>query len=296
MPKPTSLGQTQIDEFIQRGSLLISDCFSREAAQEITDRAYIRLGYDKNDSATWEKSRVHMPSLTGFDCATFAPKAWAAIGDLLGGFDRIHTPCSWSDALIVNFSDGAGQPWQEPAASVGGWHKDGDFFRHYLDSPEQGLLVLVLWSDIGHEGGGTFIAPDSLAPVARFFAAHPEGVLPNEIPFRPLIDECREFAEITGKVGDVILCHPFLLHASSRNKSGIPRFLTNPPVSLREPMRFDRAQPDEFSPVERVVLNALGTNHFAFNPTGSRERIVPERAQREMKEKEIERERLAKNG
>ncbi len=296
MSRPSSLSQTQIDEFIQHGSLLISDCFTREAAQEITNRAFVRLGYDKNDPATWEKSRVHMPSLSGFDCAEFAPKAWAAIGDLLGGFERVHTPCHWSDALIVNFSDGVTQPWQEPSAAVHGWHKDGDFFRHYLDSPEQGLLVLVLWSDIETQGGGTFIASDSLAPVARFFAAHPEGILPNEIPFRPLIEECREFAEVTGRVGDVILCHPFLLHASSRNHSGIPRFLTNPPVSLREPMQFDRANAEDFSPVERVVLNALGAERYAFTPTGSRERIVPERAQREAAEKEIERQRLAKKG
>eukprot|EP01051_Picozoa_sp_SAG22_P018948 SAG22_NODE_3348_length_1764_cov_2.810210_1_plen_40_part_10 len=39
-------------------------------------------------------------------------------------------------------------------------------FRHYLDSAEQGLLLLVLWGDIGHQGGGTFIAPDSVEKVA----------------------------------------------------------------------------------------------------------------------------------
>ena len=54
----------------------------------------------------------------------------------------------WSDGFIINFGLGADQPWQPPSPEVSGWHKDGDFFRHFLDSPEQGLLTIVVWSDI----------------------------------------------------------------------------------------------------------------------------------------------------
>ena len=61
-----------------------------------------------------------------------------------------------------------------PRGSVG-WHKDGDFFRHFLDSPEQGLLTFVLWSDIEPRGGGTFVAADSVPVVARTLAAAPGG-------------------------------------------------------------------------------------------------------------------------
>jgi len=296
MPISTFLSPAQIDEFVQRGHITLSDCFSREAAQEITDRAFVRLGYDKNDPATWAQARVHMPPLTEYDCAEFAPKAWAAMCDLLGGEERVQKPCRWSDALIANFAEGTDRPWQGPSASVGGWHKDGDFFRHYLDSPEQGLLVLVIWSDIAHRGGGTLIAPDSIPLVARFFAEHPEGVLPNDMPFRRMIEECREFIEVTGRTGDVVLCHPFLLHTSSQNLSGVARFLTNPPVSLREPADFNRARAEDYSPAERVVLNALGVERLEFSPTGSRARIVPERVKREQAATEVERRRLAAAG
>ena len=34
------------------------------------------------------------------------------------------------------------------SAQAGGWHKDGWMFRHFLDSAEQGLLVLVIYNDI----------------------------------------------------------------------------------------------------------------------------------------------------
>jgi hypothetical protein len=41
-----------------------------------------------------------------------------------------------------------------------------DFFRHFLDSPEQALLTLVLWTDMLPKGGGTFVAADSVPVVA----------------------------------------------------------------------------------------------------------------------------------
>jgi hypothetical protein len=61
------------------------------------------------------------------------------------------------------------------AVTIGrGWHKDGDFFRHFLVSAEQALLTFVLWTDMLHKGGGTFVAADSVPVVARFLAEHPD--------------------------------------------------------------------------------------------------------------------------
>jgi hypothetical protein len=42
-------------------------------------------------------------------------------------------------------------------------------------------------------------------------------------------------------------------------------------------MRFDRADPTAFSPVERAVLRALGVERLDFRPLVSRERVVPQR-------------------
>ena len=74
--------------------------------------------------------------------------------DLLGGEDRIDAASSaWGDAFIVNLgvpppADPAapapasmyGTPAPTPA-SLTNWHVDGDFFVHFLDSPEQGQTV-----------------------------------------------------------------------------------------------------------------------------------------------------------
>lgn len=128
----------------------------------------------------------------------FAPKAWGAICDLLGGEERIKQPCTWGDGFIANLGIGADRPWEPPSPRVPGWHKDGDFFRHFLDSPEQGLLTIVLWSDIHPRGGGTFLAADSVGPVARLLADHPEGVLPQDYDYAPLLAQCDDFVETTG--------------------------------------------------------------------------------------------------
>ena len=75
----------------------------------------------------------------------------------------------------------------------------------------------------------------------------------------------------------MVLLHPFILHAASQNPSGRARFITNPPISLKEPMNFNRDNPSQFSPVEQAVLRALDLSRLDFQLTATREQIVPER-------------------
>jgi ectoine hydroxylase-related dioxygenase (phytanoyl-CoA dioxygenase family) len=234
-----------------------------------------------------------MPSLRHVEVADFAPRVWRAACQLLGGEDRIEQPYTWGSGFIANLGVGADRPWQPPSASSPDWHKDGDFFRHFLDSPEQGLLTIVLWSDIDERGGGTFIAPDSVAPVARLLEQEREGVLPDDLPYDELIAQCSTFVETTGRLGDVVLMHPFMLHAVSQNHRGTARFITNPPIALRQPMDFDRPDPEDQSPVERAVLRALGVERLDYEPTAAREDVVPERVLRQERMREEEQARLA---
>lgn len=290
------LTDEQAEHFLSKGYVVIRECFSREAAEEHTKHLWTRLGYDPDDRSTWAEATIHMPTRQRFDIKDFAPKAWGAVCDLLGGEERITQPYTWGDGFIVNLYQGADRPWTPASPDSPGWHKDGDFFRHFLDSPEQGLLTLVLWSDVRHQGGATFVAADSVGPVARYLAEHPEGVLPTEFPIRDLIGQCSEFVEATGQVGDVFLLHPYILHAKAQNVLRLPRFITNPPVHLREPMRFDRENPEDFSLVEKAVLRGLGVDRYAFAPTAPREDVVPERVRRQERMRAEEDARLAAAG
>jgi hypothetical protein len=284
----------QAEQFLQRGFILLHDCFTRETAEQWISRAWRRLEYDPNNPATWVKPRVQMPNANRVTWEEFSPKAWAAAADLAGGRDRLEQPCHIADGFVINFGIRKDQPWQDPSPTSPGWHKDGDFFRHFLDSPEQGLLTLAYWTDVEPRGGGTFVACDSVGPVARYLAAHPEGTVLHEFGFGSLVKECKDFMDTTPcRVGDIYLLHPFILHAGSQNLSGKPRFLTNHPIHLKEPMNFNRPNPDEFSLIERAILRGLGVDRFDFKPTGQRGRVVSERERLAKITLEQEKKRLA---
>jgi hypothetical protein len=294
-----TLTAAQRESFLSHGFVHLEQVVDLDLVRSWTDQMWIRLGYDPQDPSTWKEAKVHMPTLASVPVAQAAPVAAAAIAELCGGEDRILQP-NWSDAFIANFHLGRGKSWVPPGPAADGWHKDGDFFRHFLDSPEQALLVIVLWSDVLPTGGATFIAPDSIPGIARYLADHPEGVSPQgdggayggAFPFKDIIGSCRDFREATGRAGDVYLLHPFTLHASSYNALGLPRMITNPPVSLKEPMCFDRSNQEDYSLVELKTLRALGVDRYDFTATGSRERLIPTRVHRQKRMREEEEARL----
>jgi hypothetical protein len=295
--QPRLLSAEQIEQFITDGYVIIREAFPREVAREWVEYGFNRLGWDQNDPTTWKEPRVHLAATRRVDVREFAPKVWDATCDLLGGEERIRTPFQFTDGFIFNLGIGADKPWEPPSSPlVKGWHKDGDFFRHFLDSPEQGLLCIACWSDMVHRGGGTFIAPDSVGAVARYLAKHPEGVHPLQVSFGDLIHECSKFVELTGSPGDVVLHHPYMLHSTSQNVLLVPRVIINPPVQLLEPMTFNRENAEDFSPVELAVLRGLGVERLDFKATAPRERIIPPRIAEQQKRMEEEKARLAETG
>jgi hypothetical protein len=287
------LTDEQAGHFLERGFVTVRGAFDAAAARRWLDEAWIRFGYDRDDPGSWAEKRIHLAARSHVDAGEFAPAAWRAAMDLVGGEERVVLPWKWGNSFIANLGVGGDRPWQPPSPAAGGWHKDGDFFRHFLDSPEQALLTLVLWTDMLPRGGGTFVAADSVPVVARFLAGHPEGVLPGDFDYAALIGQCRDFVEMTGEAGDVVLLHPFTLHATSQNVLGVARIITNPALTLREPMNFRRPDPDGHSLVEQAVLRGLGAGGLDFAPTVPRERVVPDRVRRQQEREAAENARLA---
>ena len=312
-PRPSSpvLSEADIQHFLSHGWVKLPACFTREQAAAITSSVWTRLGMSPTDKATWAAERTNMPWHQAFSVAAFAPKAWAGICELLGGAARISAASgTWRDSFIVNLGTPAGEGKAVPGEKLFGWHVDGDFFVHYLDSPEQALLVIPLFTDIGPAAGGTMLCPGAIKRVARHLEMHPEGVSPRMTPralnpsmeqektrlswFNELAKECKEegFVEATGEAGDVYLLHPLMLHSASNNALRVPRIITNPPVSLREPFCFDREDESQYSVVERKTLRELGKSRLeGWKIQGARDRIVPERVrvQERMKREELER-------
>lgn len=168
MANSYKLSQEQIDHFMRFGYVRVPDCFSKAKANGWAGDVWSRLGYSPTDKSTWANEMTWMGDTKEEAVKTFAPKAWAAICELLGGEDRVAPEsATWNDALIVNLGSPESEgKWPNPA-DLPGWHVDGDFFTHFLDSPEQALLVIPLFSDIQDRAGGTMVCPDALNFIAQ---------------------------------------------------------------------------------------------------------------------------------
>jgi hypothetical protein len=280
MPNNVEFGLTtaEIEQFVTRGFVVVQDAIRRSVREEWFARGLQRMSRVRKVPDNGIIELTHTRSEFLHDVA---PRAWKAVTQLVGGEDRIAAQ-EVRDDFNLNTQTVAEEEWLPPERLATGWHIDGDYFKRFLDSPEQGLLCLILWSDVSAKEGGTFLACDSIGKVARLLLANPQGLDPR--PFTSLYKECEDFVEITGGAGDVILCHPFMIHAPSPKTRNHVRLLTNPPIPLLEPMQFNRPDAADFSPVERCILRSLGVERLDYCHDRSRELFEPWRRAREIAE------------
>ncbi|KAK7957647.1 hypothetical protein PG988_012495 [Apiospora saccharicola] len=309
-----TLTPEQVASFLRHGFLRIPGAIPPETCDRWTAQVWPRLGMDPSDQSTWHTERSHMPKLHMEPARDLAPLAWQAICELCGGEDRIVMPGGgmWTDAFIVNL----GKPdtpkdKKVPPRELTNWHVDGDFFVHFLDSPEQALLVIPCWDDVGENAGATWICDEGPRRIGKLLYDHPEGLNPMLNPRhearRPAFEYSvpnkivqsasdSSFHEMTGKKGDVILMHPLMLHSASVNHH-------QPPVSLRSPFQFDRADPSTYSLVElKTMRDLLGQQDIDmaalrnWKPTATREMFRPDRMAAQEKKRDAEIARLRARG
>jgi len=293
----------QVEQFVDRGWVRLEQAIPRDialAAQDVVWRHVEKRGVLKHDPDTWTVPMVHLKE--GYTDPEFqrcnTARLTGAVEDLVGpgrllrrvvyGETEDTLPYGW---WPVNFSVGAESPWDVPTE---GWHWDGIQFRHYVDSPDQGLLCLCVFSDIGPRGGATLVAEGSHKLVARFLAGQPDGieigdairqvnrshpwlaeltgaaeepdpgVSPPDRIERFMGRTCEDgegnrlrVVETTARAGDVYLCHPFLYHAASQNHLRVPRFMCNRTMPLRDRLQLRRADKSGESPLERSIRLAI---------------------------------------
>jgi len=162
----------QVTHFMKHGYLRLESCFTPSQASAWTSTVWTRLAFSPTDKSTWTTERTNMPWHTRIPISTFAPKAWGAICEIVGGESRItESSKSWNDGFIVNLGSEENEGKEVDMKGLDGWHVDGDFFVHFLDSAEQGLLVIPLFTDIVENGGGTAICTDGLGKIVRYLVS-----------------------------------------------------------------------------------------------------------------------------
>jgi hypothetical protein len=293
------LSEAQVEHFIEYGYVKLPEAYPREKALAVQDYVWQQVekqGVLRNDRSTWTIPRVHLREAYSTpvfqECAT--QRLADAIEDLIGHGRWAKRGSYKTDGWgwwPVNFAVGADKPWDVPTE---GWHWDGQQFRHYVDSPDQGLLLLCVFSDVAEHAGGTVVVEGSHNLIARYLQRFPDGIehktaLSDFKTSHPWIAELvgqsvdgeqagngnrierfmstytdadgtrLRVAETTAAAGDVFLCHPFLYHASAQNLSGVPRFMCNRTTPLKERMNFHRSD-GAYSPVELSIRKALKIN------------------------------------
>ncbi|WP_230487282.1 phytanoyl-CoA dioxygenase family protein [Nocardioides anomalus] len=146
-----------------------------------------------------------------------------------------------------------------------GWHVEGSYASEHgpgwwtnVFSRERLLLVLFLFSDVAAEDAPTRIRVGSHVDVPAVLAPYGErGAPPHELG--PLVDRAsadRPVVLATGRLGDVFVCHPFLVHAAQPHHGRRPRLLGQPGLAPVVPVRLDRAE-EESSVLETTIRDAL---------------------------------------
>jgi hypothetical protein len=180
------LTEEQVEFFIGNNWLKLDGAVPVALCAEWVAAACELNGIDLSDPATWPKRNNFVSAGLSGEMAQLAPRLYAAITQLVGGAERMRDPAlSIDSGLVANWDRGADSPWVEPGfgseyeqksgGECGGCHVDGDF-NHFVDSPETGLQVFILWGDVEYQAGPTYIAPDSPKHITRVLLENPQGL------------------------------------------------------------------------------------------------------------------------
>lgn len=250
------LSKADLEQFVELGHCKVEQAFderlARRARARVWERIELRTAIREHDRSTWPpfydpEDHIDAPEVI----ACFTDRLAAAIEQLVG-VGRWAGRRRWG-LWPINFALGADQPYALPTQ---GYHIDGNWFRHTLDCPRQGLHVIGLFTDIGPRGGGTIVAQGSHKMTARVLARHPDGLPHRELFDAVLADPIGDLLEVNGATGDVFLGHPFLFHTRGMNHSGRVRIMSNTEAGLKQPMQLARTD-GEHSILEESIRRAI---------------------------------------
>ncbi len=248
------LSEQRCAEFADRGIICLRGAFTGEDAARMRRRVWARLsrfGVREDDPSTWSAMVLTGLSKSIKRDAVFtaagSPAVTGAVDHLLGLREWTRPP-DWG-TILVTFPQ-PGQPWALPAKS---WHTDYGFDLDPL--PLFGVKVFAFISDVGPRSGGTLAIAGSHRVVARYARSNPpdyhrdrhvmERFLRHDDWFRALsrpggetgrterfLDRDHQadgitvrVTELTGKPGDVVLTHPWVLHSGAPNTGSYPRMM-----------------------------------------------------------------------
>jgi hypothetical protein len=153
------LSAAEVDQFVDRGFVLLKRAFSTAAAAAARDFLWRRLEADgiTYDPDTWTRrtgiADVYTDDSSPWD-QVITPRLSRAIDQLCGQGRTKSFGCGW---WVVTYPGISTPPW----GVDGTWHVDGSGYRHHVCSPEIGLLPIFIFNKLGPTDGGTVLSPGS---------------------------------------------------------------------------------------------------------------------------------------
>lgn len=256
-----ALDAASINDFINDGFVRLDGAFSKQLAEEARRILWRDTGCDPDDRSTWTRPVIRLGQYSQ------EPFLKAANGAVLNeALDQLVGRGRWYPRGALGTFPVRFPSEKDPGDT--GWHIDVSFglespdfmeWRANVYSRGRALLMLFLFSDVGADDAPTRLRAGSHLDIARQLAPAGEaGLTLRELAADGFAGSAgRREVLATGEAGTVYLCHPFLVHSAQPHRGTQPRFMAQPPLLPREPIRLDRTDA-EHSPVERAILNALG--------------------------------------
>lgn len=214
------------DGFVRLPGVLSAD--EIEAMRERVWRLLERNGVDRVNRSTWQRERTsHLQAVRRGDPGPHESAAVRHALDAVFGSGNWTAPSSWGQVLVTFPSE---PPWSLPSAL---WHLDHGYA--YPRAPILGVNLFLFVADVEPQGGGTLVLKSSPLLVARFVDTVEDVAKRRSKELRKRFDRSHPWLrELTGRAGDAVLCHPWIIHATSRSVREQPRLMRACRVYHRE--------------------------------------------------------------
>ena len=251
----STLTASDLERFERDGYLVVRQAFARADGLAMELQWWRELaeahGIRRDDAASWRRLAGDLKAAKRdrLQARILTSRVRGVLDDLLGP-SAWPPPRDWGRPLITFPEPGQ---WELPTTH---WHWDNPCDLH-LDRP-QALFVVSFIGSVGPRGGGTLIlsgsprllieqerrltASERHGSIAtlrdRFARSHPwlmalTGLAPSPtdriaafMDRETLVEGVPvRVVELTGEPGDMVFCHPVMVHCAAQNRGARPRFM-----------------------------------------------------------------------
>ena len=251
----TALSSAEVQRFERDGYVVVKEAFSRADGRAMERRWWQELEHAHDiradDRSGWHQlpDDLKAAKRDPIQARILTERVRGVFDDLLGK-GAWQPPRDWGRPLVTFPEPGA---WAVPTRL---WHWDNPCDLH-LDHP-RGLFVVTFIGSVAPRSGGTLIlsgsprlliqqerrisAEQRRASIAvlreRFHRSHPwimalTGLVPSPVDRTAAFMGAEtviegvplRVVELTGEPGDMVFCHPVMVHCVSANRGTRPRFM-----------------------------------------------------------------------